>query len=316
MDSLKKFKIVTAVAGVLTAGLLTASIVSLALSPKASADTSGQPGNGGGGGSIEIQVDPEMYDGFMAMLRYYKNLENQPPVENTQESAAIAKNGDSYCIIINGAVRDLDDESVEIVETADGIYIIVDGKLYKLYTPDGSDDPGDVSDVLGQAGVTPPGGGDNPGGTDPNHPGGTDPNNPGGGDDDNPGGGTNPGTGPLGFDDNGEAIIAYDDDGKPIIGYNDDGSPIYGYDNPRIHYDSEGNKYYHIIWGDTLCWISRDVHMTVEELGAYNRIRNVNLIYANSDILIPNDRDWTEPGTDREYGPWAMWEHSHDNYVD
>lgn len=60
-------------------------------------------------------------------------------------------------------------------------------------------------------------------------------------------------------------------------------------ENPRIRTDEFGNRYYHIEWGDTLCKISSDTHYSVDELAEYNHIRNVHLIYAESDLRIPDD---------------------------
>ena len=51
--------------------------------------------------------------------------------------------------------------------------------------------------------------------------------------------------------------------------------------------DENGNVYYHVVWGDTLCSISSDLHISVDELAEYNHIRNVHLIYAESDLRIP-----------------------------
>lgn len=257
MDELKKAKVVTAVSGVAAAGVLTAAICAFAFTPGARADTPASASDVGGGNTISIEVDPEIYDGVMAMLRYYKDLEAPTQSEAGEPvDAEIVKAGDSYCIILDGEAHDLAGEGVEIVETADGLYVIVDGKLYRLVLPKGAE--GSVEDVL------------NPGGSD-----------------------EAPET--LGVDDNGKPIVAYDEDGRPIIGYDEDGNPIYGYSNPRIRVDANGIKYYHIVWGDTLCKISSDVHISVDELADYNRIRNVNLIYAESDLRLP-DRlgEWTE----------------------
>lgn len=66
------------------------------------------------------------------------------------------------------------------------------------------------------------------------------------------------------------------------------GEAIAGVGNPKIMTDENGNRYYHIVWGDTLCKISSDVHYSVDELAEYNHIRNVHLIYAESDLRIPD----------------------------
>jgi len=106
-------------------------------------------------------------------------------------------------------------------------------------------------------------------------------------------------------DADGNEIIAISDDGQPIIDYDADGNPIYGKskhdvpisdalhlsENPRVSVDADGNYYYHIVWGDTLCKISSDLHYSVDEIADYNHIRNVNLIYAESDLRVPNDSD-------------------------
>ncbi len=57
--------------------------------------------------------------------------------------------------------------------------------------------------------------------------------------------------------------------------------------NPNVYTDANGNTYYHVVWGDTLCSISSDLHISVDELAEYNHIRNVHLIYAESDLRIP-----------------------------
>ena len=117
------------------------------------------------------------------------------------------------------------------------------------------------------------------------------------------------------YDLDGHKIIAVTEDGLPIIGYDKDGNPIIGrlegekpiedvlpIDNPRITVDEFGNKWYHIVWGDTLCDISSDIHYSVDELAEYNHIRNVNLIYAESDLRIP-EGEWTEPPSDNATAP-------------
>ncbi len=112
-------------------------------------------------------------------------------------------------------------------------------------------------------------------------------------------------------DADGHKIIAVTEDGLPIIGYDDLGNAIIGrpvgevaltdaidIDNPRITVDENGNRYYHIVWGDTLCKISSDIHYSVDEIAEYNHIRNVNLIYAESDLRIP-ESGWTEPSDEK-----------------
>lgn len=58
-------------------------------------------------------------------------------------------------------------------------------------------------------------------------------------------------------------------------------------DSPYVTVDEYGNTYYHIIAGDTLCKISTLLHYSVDELAEYNHIQNVNMIYAESDLRIP-----------------------------
>lgn len=65
-------------------------------------------------------------------------------------------------------------------------------------------------------------------------------------------------------------------------------SDAIGCDNPNIYVDEYGNKYYHIVWGDTLCKISSELHYSIDQLAEYNGIRNVHLIYAESDLRIPD----------------------------
>lgn len=104
------------------------------------------------------------------------------------------------------------------------------------------------------------------------------------------------------LDKNGDKIIDITEDSLPIIGFDENGEPIIGVlpgeepiedvidcENPYILTDEDGNRYYHIVWGDTLCKISSRVHYSVDELAEYNHIRNVHLIYAESDLRIP---DW------------------------
>ena len=104
------------------------------------------------------------------------------------------------------------------------------------------------------------------------------------------------------LDADGVEIVGVNEDGLPIIGYDEFGKPVIGNpvtdvplvdaigcDNPLIQVDEYGNRYYHIVWGDTLCKISSELHYSIDELAEYNHIRNVNLIYAESDLRIP---DW------------------------
>lgn len=54
--------------------------------------------------------------------------------------------------------------------------------------------------------------------------------------------------------------------------------------------DKKGNKIYYIKPGDTLCDISRATGFSVDELAEYNDIRDVNLIYAQSALKVPNHK--------------------------
>lgn len=282
MNELKRLKIVTAVSAALVAGLLTVSICTVAMTPGAKAQPDSTPASDtSGGNTIDIQVDPDVYEGIMAMLDYYRTHADEPTGSGATEpeQAVIVQAGDTFYVVVGDKSYPItgdgtpDGNPVEIVETADGLYVIVDGKLYKLITPDGTTLPDDVQGGSGNDDAT-------GGGAD--------------GDDDP---GEQPGTqtpGFLGYDDKGNPIVAYDPDGRPIIGYNEDGTPIYGYSDPQIRVDANGVKYFHVIWGDTLCGISSRVHFSVQELAEYNHIRNVNLIYAESDLRIPPYEPWTE----------------------
>lgn len=96
----------------------------------------------------------------------------------------------------------------------------------------------------------------------------------------------------VGITDDGLPIIGYDDLGNAIIGRTDEApiEDIVGDENVNILVDENGNRYYHIVWGDTLCKISSLTHYSVDELAEYNHIRNVNLIYAESDLMIPDKK--------------------------
>lgn len=56
----------------------------------------------------------------------------------------------------------------------------------------------------------------------------------------------------------------------------------------------DGTTVYHIVWGDTLCDISRKLGFSVDELADYNKIRDVNLIYAESLMRVPLDEETLE----------------------
>ena len=59
-------------------------------------------------------------------------------------------------------------------------------------------------------------------------------------------------------------------------------------ENPNVHIAEDGSRYYHIVWGDTLCKISSMFHYSVDELAEHNHIKNPNLIYAESDLRLPD----------------------------
>ena len=204
---------------------------------------------------ITIGLDSRTYDGLMGFLDYYADREayEQPAPEPEPVGAKLLQDGDGSYYIVIG------DQSHQVDDPSVEIVTGSDGKLYVII--DGKvyplDDTGDVTlqDILGYSG--------------------------------------NGESNVHGYDDNGNPIIGYDEEGNPIIGYDEEGNPILGYRNPRIRVDVNGNKYYHIVWGDTLCKISSDLHISVDELAEYNHIRNVHLIWAESDLRIP-EGDWSK----------------------
>lgn len=62
---------------------------------------------------------------------------------------------------------------------------------------------------------------------------------------------------------------------------------LYGVDMPDTGTDKNADLNYHIVWGDTLNSISERFHFTVDELASYNRISNPDLIYADTELLLP-----------------------------
>lgn len=57
---------------------------------------------------------------------------------------------------------------------------------------------------------------------------------------------------------------------------------------PHAHFDDTRAVWvYDIQWGDTLSDISRMFGRSVDSIAEYNRIQNVDLIYAESSIVIP-----------------------------
>lgn len=67
-------------------------------------------------------------------------------------------------------------------------------------------------------------------------------------------------------------------DDIPLV---DDTEPL------RYTVDANGNKFYHIIWGDTLSELALEFDNSVDELAIYNHIPDPNLIYAEDDLYLP-----------------------------
>lgn len=61
-----------------------------------------------------------------------------------------------------------------------------------------------------------------------------------------------------------------------------------GLDISRLIVDKDGTYVYLIKWGDNLTKLSRIFGYSVDELADFNCIRDVNLIYAESSLRIPN----------------------------
>lgn len=55
----------------------------------------------------------------------------------------------------------------------------------------------------------------------------------------------------------------------------------------RYTVDANGNKVYHIVWGDTLSELALEFDNSVDELAIYNHIPDPNLIYAEDDLYLP-----------------------------
>ena len=55
----------------------------------------------------------------------------------------------------------------------------------------------------------------------------------------------------------------------------------------RYSVDADGNKVYHIIWGDTLSELAVEFGNSVDELAVYNHIPDPDLIYAEDDLYLP-----------------------------
>ena len=105
-------------------------------------------------------------------------------------------------------------------------------------------------------------------------------------------------------------IISVTDDGKQEIIVDDSSDDIATDEflNQEIEINGEIIKYselfvkqpdgtyvYTIKHGDTLCKISNIFGYSVQEIAEYNHIPNVNLIYANSALRVP---DWTIDNTE------------------
>lgn len=59
-------------------------------------------------------------------------------------------------------------------------------------------------------------------------------------------------------------------------------------ESSKITIDANGNKVYHIVWGDTLSELALEFDNTVEVLADYNHIANPDLIYAEDDLYLPD----------------------------
>lgn len=58
-------------------------------------------------------------------------------------------------------------------------------------------------------------------------------------------------------------------------------------ESSRYSVDADGNKVYHIIWGDTLSELAVEFGNSVDELAVYNHIPDPNLIYAEDNLYLP-----------------------------
>lgn len=56
----------------------------------------------------------------------------------------------------------------------------------------------------------------------------------------------------------------------------------------RCIVDANGNRVYHIIWGDTLSELALEFDSSVDELAIYNQIPDPDLIYAEDDLYLPD----------------------------
>lgn len=58
-------------------------------------------------------------------------------------------------------------------------------------------------------------------------------------------------------------------------------------ESSRCTVDANGNRVYHIIWGDTLSELALEFGSSVDELAVHNHIPDPNLIYAEDDLYLP-----------------------------
>lgn len=88
---------------------------------------------------------------------------------------------------------------------------------------------------------------------------------------------------------NGSYRSLNDDYDKLYDGFNEDHyrANYERLDGDNLYYTKDGRLIYNINWGDTLSYISRDFGYSVDKIANLNDIRNVNLIYANSSLEIP-----------------------------
>jgi LysM repeat protein len=184
--------VLTAVVGVATLGVLALTAITVGKTTAAAQNSANPNGN-----PTTLELQPEVYDGFMGMMRYFADYDGSSQVASSTPFISDPQTGMLYVII--------DGTAYAVVDTGDGLYVA-----------DAGSDPEDENTDLQ----------------------------------------------PIEDVSNGEI-------------------------NPNVYTDENGNVYYHVVWGDTLCSISSDLHISVDELAEYNHIRNVHLIYAESDLRIP-----------------------------
>lgn len=63
--------------------------------------------------------------------------------------------------------------------------------------------------------------------------------------------------------------------------------PLSSIESSKVTVDANGNRIYHIVWGDTLSELALEFDSTVNELATLNHIPNVDLIYAGNDMYLP-----------------------------